>query len=278
MKRFRGESTFDASIAVDTSTRGDVTATIAVAVTRDEELEILNQIYQAAEEHGSKFIPFKSKSRHFDMEGDQDFLRDVIGRGKQVMSGYHFRHESVNRNQHYTEAVLSALLIDDLLSSLGDDVMILLDGDSRKVDSFAKACGGLNRDDVIIANCYKSEWYYPHSLLADLTAGCIAWRIDNDLYNYEKPILPVPPADSARQADWHRTFDYLRHKGKPCCHVRIPIDSVGAQAESDRARVWFDGLMARGIAETTPSSSLSLVVREVREKGYTELAERLACL
>lgn len=273
-----GTEEYTASIAIDASTNGDVTTAVAVAATRDEELEILNRIHTAANEHDKTFIPFKSKSSKFSKQRDTDFFTEVLEEGSSWASGFHFQHHSASRNQHYVEAVLGAILVKALPAKARARTFVLLDGDRNKVNTFAKACDGINIGSPTIANCYKSEWYYPHALLADLSAGYLSYQIDNGRYNYTNPTIRVPAADRTEPEDWGKAFSFLQRKQDRSGYNYFQIGSATSNNESERARIWYDGLVSHGSNSQPASTRLEYISEQIRESGYANLANRIEAL
>lgn len=105
MQPFRGDSdTFTASIAIDASTIGNVTTTVAVYATREEEIHVLDSLRDIGDRTDVRFVPFKSKSNHFDKEDDAAFYERVLRENEPRIHGLHFEHHSASRNQHYVEA------------------------------------------------------------------------------------------------------------------------------------------------------------------------------
>lgn len=279
MRPFRdGPDEYTASIAVDASTHGDVTTAVAVLATREDEVDILNRIYSVSCRCDVTFIPFKSKSSYYSKEEDDEFFANVVSEGVSYLKGLHFHHHSASKNQHYVEAVLGALLFKDIIRETDEDPFVLIDGDTSKVKTFAKACAGIDMDSPTLANCYKSEWYYPHSLLADLSAGYQAWQIENGHYDYSNPVFRIPAADVHRQEDWGRAFSFLQRKQNQSGYTHLQIGSTAASQEAERARIWYDGLVARGRTDASPSTGMSYIATEVEGLGYPDLASRLRVL
>jgi len=279
VRAFRSRSKeYTASIAIDASTYGNVTTAVAVAATREEEVEILDRIYSASRDQDVLFIPFKSKSSNFSKEDDTGFFSQVIADGEPWLKGLHFRHHSASRNQHYVEAVLGAILLKDIQEAINSEPFVLVDGDTNKVKTLAKACGGIGIGSPTIANCYKSEWYYPHSLLADLSAGYLSWQIDCKRYDYSDPLLRVPPANRIREEDWGKAFNFLQRKQNQPGYNHLQLGSTSANRESERARIWYDGLVARGKNSGSAATSLSHIASRVEEMGYEDLSKCLSSL
>lgn len=276
MKAFvGGDGIYDTSISLDASTIGDVTAAVGVVATRRGEVEILESILEAAQETGVEFVPFKSKSRHYDKREDRKFFERVIRDHEERISSFHFRHRSASRNQHYVEAVLSALLVSDVISDVEIAPLVIIDGDEQKTTAFARAAKGTSMDKLPpIANCYQAELYYPHSLLADLTAGYLAKRIDSGVYDYADPLLRSPAADRVRSDQWGTSFNHLRTKS-PGFRERANIGSSYGQTERERVKIWFSALMGRQPSDSSPSIPFDHVKTRIREDGYVLLADEL---
>lgn len=252
-----------------------MTTAVAVPGCRRDEVDILHSINEAAIESGVEFVPFKSKSTHFSKEDDRAFFSRLISTNERRLTGLHFHHESASRNQHYVEAVLTAILVAELHETLPSPWFVLVDGDENKVRTLAKACAGLEVDSPSLTNCYKAEWYYPHSLLADLVAGYLSWQLDTGRYDYTDPLLRVPAADRTKSELWGTAFSYLQRKQRQPAYEPLDFGIAMADNESDRMRIWHDGRLARGEARSAPLTSPRHVVAAVEEFGYEPLADRL---
>lgn len=179
MKSFRaGGIDYPTSIAVDASTYGDVTTAVAVPASRREEVDILAEIHEAADENGVEFVPFKSKSSHFSKDDHQAFFSQLIDANKSRLAGLHFQHHSASRNQHYVEAVLTAILLNELRAELPTPWFALVDGDLNKVKTLAKACAGIGVDSPTLTTATNrsgtthtrfSQTYPPASLRGNST-------------------------------------------------------------------------------------------------------------
>lgn len=276
MKSFRaGGIDYPTSIAVDASTYGDVTTAVAVPASRREEVDILAEIHEAADENGVEFVPFKSKSSHFSKDDHQAFFSQLIDANKSRLAGLHFQHHSASRNQHYVEAVLTAILLDELRAELPTPWFALVDGDLNKVKTLAKACAGIGVDSPTLTHCYKSEWYYPHSLLADVSAGFLAWKLDTEKYDYSDPQFRVPAADRWRAEQWGKAFSFLQRKQQRSNYELLDTGTAIGNHETERMRIWYDGLMARGDPSPHSFSAATHVIATVEQMGYERLAERL---
>lgn len=275
MKSFRGANDeYVASIAVEASTIGNVTIAVGAYATRRDEIAILDSIRESANEMQVTFVPFKSKSRHFDKENDSTFFERIIEENERRLWALHFRHHSASRNQHYVEAVLTAMLVNDVWQDVEEPAFVLVDGDEQKAVDFARAFAGLSGSSPTVSNCYQSELYYPHALLSDLSAGYLAKQVDGGEYDYTDPVLRTSPADRTRTDEWGKAFDHLQTKS------RVEYQLLGAstaygETERDRAKIWFEGSMGRTPADGTPAISIKTIVTNLRSRGYEAVAERL---
>jgi len=78
-----GDATYERSIAIDASTIGDITITVAVSADRSDELAILDNIYAAAEGH--PFFPFRDKSHDLTYEDSVGFFEAVVQDNSQYL-------------------------------------------------------------------------------------------------------------------------------------------------------------------------------------------------
>lgn len=270
-----GEENYVASVSLDASTIGDVTTAVGVFATRHDEVEILESILRLARERDVEFVPFKSKSNYYDKRTNREFFERVIESNEHRISSCHFRHHSATKNQHYVEAVLCAILIGDIVSEVEQPLFIIVDGDENKVEDLATAYAGIGTASrPPLSNCYQAELYYPHALLADLTAGYLAEQLDSREYDYADPLLRSPAADRVRSDAWGRSFNCLRTKRQPTYH-RAEIGSLYGETERERARIWYSGLMGRRPEDSSPSVTLDYLTTDLRNEGYTLVADRL---
>lgn len=275
MKPFRGTSDeFRASIAVDASTIGRVTVATAVYATRYGEVTVLDSVVDGARSSDVRFVPFKSKSRHFDAEQDRDFFECVIGRNERRLHSLYFRHHSASQNQHYVEAVLTAILAHSVLQAVERPTFVLVDGDQQKADDFARAFEGFGGTPPTTGNCYQSALYYPHALLADLAAGYLANRVETGKYDHIDPVLRTSPADSKRSDAWGKAFDHLQTK-PTSDYPRLGAESAYAETEKGRAKVWFSGKMGESPENASPSIPITTVTRYLERRGHVVVANRL---
>jgi len=278
MEPFRdGQNTFRNSIALDASTYGDVTVATAVSVPRDREPAMLESALNAAAQTGTKCIPFKSKSAHFNKEDDRKFFEQVITSQEPHISAIYFRHHSASRNEHYIEAVLSAILVSAVETYSADESLVLVDGDETKLDDLATAFQPLGEDSLVGCNCYQAEIYYPQALVADLTAGYLAYCLHTEKYDYADPIVQVPAADTKFSNEWGQAFHALKTKA-PSDHSRLGAELAFGQTETDRACIWYRGQMGRTADYSQPDIALDTIVQRLQSAGYQTLAARLTDL
>lgn len=274
MRPFGTTETYTSSIALDASTRGNVTVASAVHSARDGEVEILQSIIDAFNETEMDFIPFQTKSQHIHKDEHEATYRNIIQRNKHRISLLHFHHHSAKKNQHYTEAVLTAVLSEKIVTHAERQPLIIIDGDQNLVDTFGKAYYGLTDELPPVTNCFQSEQYYPQSLLADLSAGFISYRIKNKLYEYDEPIIRAKAADAKFPEEWGRAFSFLQRK--PDLTVdRIPVRTGYSDAAEGRAELWYVGGMGREPSDE-PSIELSTVISRIEDMGYPDVAQTLS--
>lgn len=275
MMAFRGANDeYVTSIAVDASTIGNVTVATAVYATRHGEIAVLDSIVKGARSGDVRFVPFKSKSHHFDAERDSEFFEYVISENERRIRSVYFQHHSSSQNQHYVEAVLTAILAHGVLQTSERTAFVLVDGDRKKADDFARAFAGFGGNPPTTANCYQSELYYPHALLADLSAGYLANRVHAGKYDYVNPVLRTSPADRKQSDAWGKAFDHLQTKPEPD-YRRLDAKSAYAETETGRAKVWFSGRMGDGSENAPPSISIATITEYLEKRGHVEVANRL---
>ena len=273
VRPFGTEERYESSIALDASTHGDVTVASAVTTTRKREVQILQSIVDAFENIEVEFIPFKTKSRRIDKEEHKTaYVRTIDANSSQIHQ-LQFHHSSAQTNQHYTEAVLTAILSETLTSKTDQNPLIIVDGDANKLDTFARAYYELGDELPEVTNCVQSERYYPQCLLADLSAGFVACQIDNDRYDYESPLLRAPAADTHFAEEWGRAFAYLQTN--PDVSVeRVPVKTGYSGSPGGRAEMWYSGRMGRN-TQSRARVGLNTIISRIRDMGYPDVAEAL---
>lgn len=274
MRAFHGTNDkYVASIAVDASTIRDVTVATAVYATRESEIIVLDSILEYSRSENVRFVPFKSKSHHFDKNRDSEFFESVISENESWMRSFYFQHHSSSQNQHYVEAVLTAILAYNVLKTVDRPTFVLIDGDRRKADDFARAFAGFGGTPPTTANCYQSELYYPHALLADLTAGYLANKVSTDEYDHIDPVLRTLPADRKQSDAWGKAFNYLRTKSEPT-YQRLGAESAYGRTDKERAKVWFSGRIGKTPESESPEVSLITIIRYLEKRGHGDVANR----
>lgn len=274
MRAFGTEKTYTSSVALDASTRGNVTVASAVYATRDDELEILQSVVDEFEEIEVEFIPFQTKSKHIDKDVHKSAYEGLIRRNEPRISLLHFHHHSAKKNQHYTEAVITAILSKSIVAGTDNEPLIIVDGDENLVDTFGKAYYKIAGELPSVTNCVQSEQYYPQSLLADLSAGFTSYRIEHSLYDYDEPIIRAKAADVTFSDDWGRAFDFLQRN--PDLDVeRVPVQTGYSATAKGRAKLWFLGGMGR-----TPDSDVDLnlqtVISCIEQMEFPAVAQALS--
>lgn len=267
MRSFQtGESSYDQSIAIDASTIGDITVTVAVRASRSEELEILDDIYDAAE--GYPFFPFRDKSHDLEYEASLELFEAVIEANR------HRLHPTVHLGRdgsgpERVEAVQSSIVS----SRLGfDDSLVILDGDVDKAERFGRAIQGLSDSRPAVATCIQSELYYPTVLLADLCANHLANQIDEAQDCYEVP--PTAPITKERFDDqWGSAYNAMIRVSDPV--PPVSIEQRRAETVRSRMHCWYQGQMGGGDPVQFDHSTRP-VVEYARQQGYDELASRLS--
>lgn len=216
--------TFRSSIALDASTIGDTTVTVAVSATRNDELDVLDSLCRHADRVESTtvagdgdgrtvlggFEPFATKSRDLDRNADRRFFECVIAEHRSRIRGLRHVHRG-NPSTHDIEAIHSAILVNDILSRWHEHPLVLLDGDETKGISLRKALDGLGVVAPGLTHCVRAELYYPHSLLADLVAHYVAGLIETGTDSFQNPLVRTPHAKQTRTNEWgERTVDSKR--------------------------------------------------------------------
>ncbi|WP_181693383.1 hypothetical protein [Natronomonas sp. LN261] len=267
MRPFRtGEAAYERSIAIDASTIGDITITVAVSVDRTDELAILDSIYAAAE--GYPFFPFRDKSHDLAYEDSVGFFETVVQDNSQYLNATaHLGRDGSDPER--IEAVQSAVLAEQV--GVGDS-LVILDGNEDKAERFGRAITGISGRCPPMATCIQSELYYPTSLLADLCASHLAYQIDHPRHCSEV----TPPAPVTKEEFnhlWGPAYNEIVNSSSPV--YTEPIEQRRAETVPTRMSCWFEGVMGGG-EPVQFETSVRAIVQYARREGYEELATRLS--
>jgi len=260
------ETTYQRSIAIDASTIGDITITVAVSANRSEELDILDSIYAAAD--GYPFFPFRDKSHDLTYEDSIGLFETVIQDNNQFLKATsHLGQDGSDPER--VEAVQSAVLTEQLGF---EDTLVILDGDEDKAERFGRAIRGISDGSPPVATCIQSELYYPTSLLADLCASHLAYEIDHPRHcSQVTPTAPVTKEDFSHL--WGPAYNEMVNTSTP--EYTVPIEQRRAETVPTRMNCWFDGVMGGG-EPVEFESSVRPIVQYAESEGYDELATRLS--
>lgn len=278
---------YSSSVAIDASTIKGTTVTTAAHITRNREIELLDSVLRHSDAIQSSthldgdervllggFKPFRTKAADLDRDLDRRFFEGVIAENKGYITGFQHIHRG-NAQTHQIEAVHSAILINDILKNTDGRPLILLDGDEGKGSAFVRAVAGLTNETVDVVHCFRAEWYYPHALLADLSANYIAGQIHNGNYSYNEPLLRTPLAKQTRGNDWGKAFSSMETSREEYVHANIRTKRGDSAAE--RARCWFDGAVTAGPGdEQLITASTTPIENYLRQLGHCRLADEIA--
>jgi len=262
-----GSSEFSSSVVLDSSKVGGTVVTVAVATTREEEIDILDSFYENDEGLGLK--PFYHKTNDFGYDDMEGFCGRVIEDNEDFVAAFvHDIGEDGNTNAHQIEAVHPALHVHETVSgSGGNEPLVIVDGGANKAEPFFKAISGLRDDIPTIAHCLQSEYYYPNALLADVSAGYLAYTIEKG----EQGVVAPSRAKSEYSDKWGKAFSSL-HDSRV---VYSPPDAEGTRGDTvkERIRCRYHGSLALDPGSEKPmSDSLTPVVNSLRKNGYERVA------
>lgn len=267
MRPFRaGETTYERSVAIDASTIDGLTVTVAVTADRTDELEILDSIYAAAEDHS--FYPFRNKSHDIEYQESKDLFEIAVESNEHFLTATtHLGNDGSDRER--VEAVQSAVLVKELGLT---DALVILDGDEHKAERFGRAITGISDTRPPTATCIQSELYYPSSLLADLCASHLAYEIEHPRHCTE--LTPTAPITKEEFNDhWGPAYNSLITSSDQI--ETEPIKQRRAETVRTRINCWFEGYMGGG--EPMPyDQSVQPIVQYARAEGYEELATKLS--
>jgi len=258
--------TYDRSIAIDASTIGDITVTVAVATDRKAELEILDTIYRVAESYD--FYPFRDKSHDLTYAESRGLFEAVTQEhADRLVATTHLGQD--NSGSERVEAVQSAVLAQKLPI---EDSLVILDGAEDKAKRFGRAISGISHSAPSVATCIQSEYYYPAALLADMCASHLAHQIDHPRHCNE--VTPKSPVTKQKYSgQWGAAYNALMNQKTDV--TVAPVKQRRAATVRSRVHCWFHGWMGGGEPDEF-NRSVRPVVEYARRQGYDELAERLA--
>ncbi len=261
----------ESSVAVDSSTREETTVTVAVELTeRDEEFQLLDRLSAIArQESVSEFKLFSNKARNIGIEENQAFFERVIKSYRGKLRCYHHIQKS-RETQHEIEAVHTALLVDSVLDPY-EDCVTIIDGGEQKAKPVVKALSGLRDAIPSVTHCLKSETYYPQSLLADLVASYLSYRVHRGEYNYSNPLLRAPHAQHSGDR-WGEAFSAMKRQSEQ--YRVLDLAELQGNSPSQRVQCWYQGGMARKDAEPPSSSSITPIIK-LADKGFDDAKAEL---
>lgn len=285
MRLFQTESSkYNSSIAIDASTVGETTVTIAVHATRNEEVCILNNILQNSDYIESDimlgsgkektrvggFSVFSTKASDLDNDTDEVFFKKVIKEHNNLIVGFYHRHDK-HTNTEDIEAVHSAILIHDIININEESPLILLDGDKNKGKNLVRAFSKLSDKNLPIVNCFQAEYYYPHALLADITANYFARKIDKESFNHSNSLINIYSAKYKEQNKWGKSFHSLKNSDEK--YTIEPITQRRADSRAERIRCWYDGIVTSDKRlKSVKTDSINPISQYLKNNGYDELA------
>ncbi|MFQ3320406.1 MAG: hypothetical protein ACI80F_002489 [Natronomonas sp.] len=267
MRPFRITTTdYQRAIAIDASTIGSITVTVAVSATRSEELDILDNIYSAADDH--PFFPFRDKGHDIDYDRNAELFENIVSENShRIQATTHLGQDG--SDQERIEAVQSAVLVNNLNTS---DTLIILDGDDDKVNRFSRASSGLSGEVPPVVTCIQSELYYPASLLADLCASHLARQISHP--RHCSVVVPSAPITKQKFSQyWGKAYNSMVTGSSKAGSE--PIEQRRGETVPARMNCWFNGYMGGG-EPVELETSTKPIVEYVKQEGYDELASRLS--
>lgn len=259
--------TFSRSIALDASTVGPITVTVAVPATRDEEWEVLDSIYSMSEP--IDFRPFLDKANDLQYDATLGFFESVSRNAPtEVLATTHFGRDGSDPER--VEAVQSALLVSEVADP---ETLVLVDGGRSKAIAFSKAISGIVRPVPATTHCIRAEQYYPTALLADLCASYLAHSISRP--EDCSTVTPAAPESKLEYDDkWGKAYSALYEN--ETSYERTAVSTSYGRSVSERVRCWYDGHVATGDGEPPMTDSLVPIVRFAKKNGYQQLAEQFS--
>ena len=260
---------YSSSIGFDATKRGGIVVTVGVFVNRSQEALLLEDLYRELNTHD--YLPFRTKSR--DLSLPTDAVIDVAHSCRGTIGVC--IHRDGNVKLPYTEAVHSAILLDEMNISTNKTIVIV-DGDASRADRLYHAASGVEVVSPPVVSCVNSEMYYPHLLLADLVAGEVADKIQS-----KQPVpfsaddlVSVDTTTGTRDGAWGKGYSAAaRSKGStpnPTFEQRFGY--------SPRARIscWFQGIFGSDQVEPPETDSVAPVVGRLKSISCTDVANWIA--
>lgn len=261
------EATFTRSIALDASTVGSVTVTVAVPATRDEEWEVLDTIYSKSTQ--MDFKPFLDKANDLQYDANVGFFESITHNAPiEPLATTHFGRDGSDPER--VEAVQSAILVSELAEV---DTLVLVDGGRSKAAAFTRAIAGITSTVPSTTHCVRAEQYFPTALLADIYASHLAHTItcSQDC----SMVTPVAPESKNEYDDqWGKAYSALYEN--QTAYKRTPVSTRCGRTVSERIRCWFDGHVAAGASEPPMTDSLVPIVRFAKKNGFQRLADQFS--
>lgn len=260
-----GEATFRRSIALDASTVGSVTVTVAVPATRDEEWTVLDSIYGAAE--GIDFRPFLHKSNDLKYDANVEFFESLSRSAPTAtLATTHLGRDGSNPER--VEAVQSALLVSELADS-----NTLVDGGEQKANAFVRAIDRIVSEIPPTTHCIRAEQYFPTALLADICASHLAHQIASG----RDCILVTPIAPEVKSEygnKWGKAYSSLFET--QTTYDRAPVPTKRGRSVRERVRCWYEGYVAVNDERYPMTDSVTPVVHFAEKRGFRRLADWLS--
>lgn len=261
------EVSFSRSIALDASTVGSITVTVAVPATRDEEWEVLDSLYSTSEQ--VDFKPFLDKANDLQYDANVEFFESTSRNAPvEILATTHFGRDGSDPQR--VEAVQSALLVSELAEQ---DGLVLVDGGRSKAAAFTRAIEGIVSTVPATTHCVRAEQYFPTALLADLCASYLAHTITHP--RDCSAVTPVAPESKREYEDrWGKAYSALYENRTS--YERTAVSTRRGRSVSERIRCWYDGHVATGAGEPPMTDSLAPIVRYAEKNGFPRLAEQFS--
>lgn len=242
-----------------------MTVTIAVELSdRSEEFELLDDLSAIARrENVSQFKLFSSKAQDIGVRDEKEFFECVVESCRDKLIGYHHIRRG-SETPHEIEAVHTALLVDAVLAAYEDRVVIV-DGGKQKARPVVNALSGIRDAVPSVTHCFKSETYYPQSLLADFVASYLSYLVSTGRYDYSEPLLRIPYAKRTEDR-WGEVFSAMKRQ---VGEYRIPdLTELRGDSPSQRVQCWYHAGVAREGAGAPPSDSITAIIKLADENGF----------
>ncbi|MEZ3143400.1 hypothetical protein [Halobaculum sp. MBLA0143] len=260
-----GGDEYKRSVAFDATEESGTLVTVGVAVTREQEAQLLNI---CCDEQNEQYKPFATKSRQLNLNEVPvgELIRRFPGR---IAIG---RCTEPPNQDLQAEAAHSAVLYNKL-NPFESATAVIADGDERQAERLGRALKTLRIRDTPAVPCHRSESYYPQSYFADLLAAAIA----RDCEITSSDLQEECELWTAASDNGDRFWEVYNKVGAGRHSYQVPTrEERLANKQSTRAKAWFNGCFGSNSGELLQTNSTRRVKNWLWRNEYAAAAERIS--